>query len=109
MLFLMYCLLLLPFLVWILFCYVVHVLSFHSSLLTLSGTVGVTLCRRNCHVDPHKIETCFRTFPKLKLTNAPHFHLMQNRRRIRAGYSPNSFFKAIVVHKTGCAVCAIYA
>ena len=28
----------------------------------------------------------------LLLTNAPHFHLMQNRRRIRAGYSPNSFF-----------------
>ena len=57
----------------------------------------------------HKIETCFRTFPKFKLTNAPHFQLMQNRRRIRAGYSPNSFFKAVVVHKTGCAVCAIYA
>ena len=79
------------------------------SLLSFLLTVGVTLWRRNCHVDPHKIETCFRTFPKLKLTNAPHFHLMQNRRRIRAGYSPNSFFKAIVVHKTGCAVCAIYA
>ena len=31
------------------------------------------------------------------------------RRRIRAGYSPNSFFKAVVVHKTGCAVCAIHA
>ena len=60
-------------------------------------------------VDPHKIETCFRTFPKFKLTNAPHFQLMQNRRRIRAGYSPNSFFKAVVVHKTGCVVCAIYA
>ena len=67
----------------------------------------MTLCRRNCHVDPHKIETCFRTFPKFKLTNAPHFHLMQNRRRIRAGYSPHSFFKAIVVHKTGCALTAI--
>ena len=64
--------------------------------LTFSGTVGVTLCRRNCHVDPHKIDTCFRTFPKFKLTNAPHFYLMQNRRRIRAGYSPNSFFEAIV-------------
>ena len=74
-----------------------------------NGAHHQTLCRRNCHVDPHKIETCFRTFPKFKLTNAPHFQLMQNRRRIRAGYSPNSFFKAVVVHKTGCAVCAIYA
>ena len=45
----------------------------------------------------------------LNIVNAPHFQLMQNRRRIRAGYSPNSFFKAVVVHKTGCAVCAIYA
>ena len=36
-------------------------------LLALQGgitytTVGVTLCRRNCHVDPYKIEACFRTF-----------------------------------------------
>ena len=45
--------------------------------LILSGTVGVTLCRRNCHVDPHKIETCFRTFPKFKPFNAPHLYLTQ--------------------------------
>ena len=30
-------------------------------------------------------------------------------RRIRAGYSPNSFLKQKWVHKTGCAVRAIYA
>ena len=45
--------------------------------LTLSGTVGVTLCRRNCHVNPNKIETCFRAFPKFKLINAPHLYLTQ--------------------------------
>ena len=45
--------------------------------LILSGTVGVTLCKRNCHVNPHKIETCFRAFPKFKLINAPHLYLMQ--------------------------------
>ena len=43
----------------------------------LSGTVGVTLSRRNCHVDPHKIGTCFRAFPKFKLINAPHLYLTQ--------------------------------
>ena len=45
--------------------------------LTLSGTVRVTLCRRNCHVDPYKIETCFRAFPKFKLINAPYLYLTQ--------------------------------
>ena len=45
--------------------------------LTLSGTVGVTLSRRNCHVNPHKIKTCFRAFPKFKLINAPHLYLTQ--------------------------------
>ena len=48
-------------------------------------------------------------FSRPMFANALHFHLMQNRHRIRAGYSPNSFFKAMVGHKTGCAVCAIYA
>ena len=42
-----------------------------------SGAVGMTLCRRNCHVDPQKIETGFRTFPKSKLINAPHLYLTQ--------------------------------
>ena len=45
--------------------------------LILSGIVGVTQCRRNCHVDPHKTETCFRAFSKFKLTNAPHLYLTQ--------------------------------
>ena len=34
-----------------------------------------TLCRRKCHVNPHKIETCFRVFPKFKLINVPHLYL----------------------------------
>ena len=27
---------------------------------TFSGTVGVALSRRNCHVDHYKIDACFR-------------------------------------------------
>ena len=33
--------------------------------------------------------------------------MRDNRRRIRAGYSPNSFFKAIVGHKLG-VPCVLY-
>ena len=29
------------------------------------------------HVDPHKIETFFRAFPKFKLINATHLYLTQ--------------------------------
>ena len=42
--------------------------AYPSRLKTIhSGTVGVALCRPNCHVYPYKIEACFRTFPKFKL------------------------------------------
>ena len=39
-----------------------------------SGTVGVALCRRNCHVEPCKIEDCFRTLLKFKLIK-PHIFI----------------------------------
>ena len=63
--------------------------------LKLSGTVGSTLCRRISHIDPYKIETCFRTFPKFKLIMTT---LLPTtiRRRIKTGYSLNSFIKALV-------------
>ena len=44
-----------------------------------------------------RIEVCYKgTALYILFTNASHFYLMQNRRRIRAGYSPNSFFEAKV-------------
>ena len=69
----------------------------------------MTLCRRNYHVNPHKIETCFRALPKFKLINAPHLYLTQ----IGVGQGRDTaripFLKPKWVHKTGCAVRAIYA
>ena len=46
-----------------------------------------------CHVNPYKIETCIRTFPKFKLNNALHLYLT---RKIKTGYSLNSFIEAVV-------------
>ena len=69
----------------------------------------MTLCRRNCHVNPHKIKTCFRAFPKFKLINAPHLYLTQIGVGLGQDTARIPFLKAKWVHKTGCAVCAIYA
>ena len=48
------------------------------------------MCRRNFHVDPYKIEPCFRTFPKFKQI-MPLLLLNTNGRRIMTGHSQNFF------------------
>ena len=70
-------------------------------------TVGVALCRRNCHVNPYKIEAYFRMLSTLKQTMT-HTFINTDRRRIMAGYSQNSFCKALVARINMGVLCALY-